>query len=196
MYRRFIRFISFTVCAALTACASGPATEGDSAAAAAVNVDERTRAEYQLALNAMQNGQHDSAIRQLSELSRKQPNLAGAFVNLGILYIRQKDYEKAKQALLQATTVNPANAVAHNHLGIAQRELGEFREAEQSYQQALKLKPDYANAHLNVGILYDVYFNDLQRALGHYEKYQYIVGTGDSTVEKWIVDLKHRLDKK
>ena len=195
MSRQFIKFSSLPLLLWLSACASGP---GDvtiaNTSSSPVNVDAEARTEYQLALAALNDGNDGQAIHHLTRLTSKYPNLAGPFVNLGILYLKKAQYEDAQQALLQATTIKPGDAVAQTHLGIAYRHLGEFKKAEQSYLQALKTDPKYAYAHLNAGILYDIYLQELPKALQHYEQYKALTNNSDNLVEKWIIDLKRRVD--
>lgn len=194
MSRRFTNYSLLGVCLLVASCASGPS--GDSGSpTTAVNVDvaPEARTEYQKALGALRNGDEDGAIRYLTDMTRKYPNLAGAFVNLGMIYLKKGRYEDARQALLQATTVKPQDAVAQTHLGIAYRHLGEFEKAAQSYQEAFKADPQYANAYLNAGILYDVYLQEFPKALEYYEKYKSLSADSDNLVEKWIIDLKRRI---
>ena len=193
MWTRFIKALALLACLGLAACASGPKQPGEEESK--VKVDAQQQAEFNQAIQAIQNGQNEDAIRLLSDLTQKNPSLAGPFTNLGLVYIKQGKYDKAKQALLQATTIKPTDAVAYNHLGVAYRELGEFKQAQQAYEQALKLKPDYADAHLNIGILYDVYLNDLNQALAHYQQYQSLNAKPDDKVAKWIIDLQRRASK-
>lgn len=194
MWKAYIKFVALLACLALAACASGPRTESGEKAAS-VRADPQAEAEFTQALQALKSGRDDDALRILTGLTRKYPNLAGPFTNLGLLYLKQGKFPEAKQALLQATTINLNDAVAYNHLGVVYRELGEFKQAQQAYETALTLKPNYADAHLNIGILFDVYLNDLPQALVHYEKYQSLSGNPDDKVAKWIIDLKRRVSK-
>jgi len=69
-------------------------------------------------------------------------------------------------------------------------------QAKQHYLQALEINAEYANAHLNLGILLDIYLQQWNDALAHYQKYQELTDAKDDTVEKWIVDLQRRIDNK
>lgn len=185
--------LALLACFALASCASGPGGTGNEKPS--VKVDARAQAEFSRAIQALKAQRDDDALQLLTELTQKYPNLSGPFTNLGILYLKRDILGKARQSLLQATTIRPDDAVAYNELGIVYRKLGKFKQAEQAYQQALKLKPDYASAHLNIGILYDVYLDNLPRALTHYEKYQSLSKDPDKLVAKWIIDLKRRVKK-
>lgn len=194
MLKQLNRLITIAIVLNLFACASGPSSQ-DAQPSSNTDVDQAVLSEYQYALSLMQSGENEQALQKLAVMVKKYPNMSGAFTNLGIIYLKEARYQDAKQVLLQATTISPANAAAYNHLGIAHRGLGEFNEAKQSYLQALKLNPKYANAHLNIGILYDLYLNELQSALKHYQSYQELSSSPDATVEKWIVDLGRRIGK-
>ena len=61
------------------------------------------------------------------------------------------------------------------------------------YLQAIKHKSDYAIAYLNLGILYDLYLQELNDALDHYKQYQTMTNNNDKLVDKWIIDLEHRI---
>ena len=195
MSRRFTKFSLLFLLLGLAACASGPSepTATGTAAPPPVDIPPEAKTEYAKALSALNGGDDEQAVIYLTGMTRKYPNLPGPFVNLGILYIKKGRYEDAKNALLQATTVKPSDAVAQTHLGIAYRNLGDFKKAEQSYQEAIKLQPNYAYAYLNAGILYDIYLQELPKALQHYEQYKTLNSGSDEVVEKWIIDLKRRV---
>lgn len=201
MWKRYISLIPVLVCTTLIGCASsGGGIKGEPSASAAaappVDVDASTLAVYKKAIAAMQSGQTDSAISQFTAITKSHPNLAGPFINLGIIYIRREHYEDAEKNLLQATTIKPDDAVAQTHLGIAYRNLGKFDKAKAAYETALKVNPRYPFAHLNAGILYDIYLGDLNRALNHYQQYQSLTNNQDKTVDKWIIDLERRVSNK
>lgn len=215
MLKQFTKIIPVCICVLMFGCASDPASApaGTSASetdkkeetgapattsntATPLKVDGATEAAFKSALNAMKNGRDDSALKQFSDLTQKQPNLAAAFVNIGLLHLKHKRYEKAKDSFLQATTVRPNDPIGQTHLGITYRYLGKINEAKTAYDIALQSDPKYAFAHLNAGILYDLYLNDPARALNHYEQYQALTNNSDKTVESWVAELKRRVDGK
>jgi len=180
----------------LIGCASGGGPDDTGSAPIPADVDSSTSTAYKRAVNAMKNGRDDAAISQFNAISQTHPNLAGPFINLGLIHLKNGNYEKAEKNLAQATTLKPADAVAQTHLGIAYRQLGKFKEAQSAYDEALKSNPKYPFAHLNAGILYDIYLNDLARALTHYQQYQALTNDDDALVKKWIIDLERRVKNK
>ena len=184
-------------------CATSPQQTGtsDSTATTAtisapkakpVKMSGDARSAYDRALLSAKAGRTQEAIDLFAEMTRKHPGVSVGFTNLGMLQLRAGKYDAAQQSLAEAVRLNPGDAVAQNHLGVALREQGQFKQSETAYLTALKINDGYANAHLNLGILYDLYLQDLGRALQHYERYQALTGSQDDTVAKWIVDLERR----
>lgn len=183
-------------------CAGSPKppqlTEAERAerrAKAEANVDDSAKLQYQQAIDAMQNGNIVGAKRILSNLTRSHPDLAGPYVNLGIIHFRADEIDKAEEAFNQALKVNPESAVSLNHLGIIYRGKGKFKEARSNYEKALQVDPNYAYAHLNFGILLDLYLGELDKALEHYQKFQELNNKEDKEVTKWIVELERRIKR-
>lgn len=73
--------------------------------------------------------------------------------NLGLAYLRLKEYGKAKLHLEEAVRLVPDYAIAYNNLGKAYEGLGQYDKARFSYEQAVKFFPQYADAYLNLGKL-------------------------------------------
>ena len=154
-------------------------------------VDPQWRRAYEHALGLMVVDKLSEAERELTALAERQPTLAGPYANLGILYFRAGRTADAVKVLEHAIALNPRPAY-YNELGRVRRTEGRFDAAEQAYRRALELDPDYAYAHLNLGILYDLYLQQPDRALPHYERYRALAPGEAGTVEKWIADLKRR----
>jgi len=158
-------------------------------------VNPRAESAFKLAVNAIEQGNEDHAIAILDDMANSFPELSGSHVNLGLIYFKRGDDDRAEAAFQKAISIKANNPVAHNHLGIIYRRKGRFDDAEKAYLQAIQFKPDYANAHLNIGILYDIYLRKLSKALQEYEQYQTLTGKQDSTVKKWIIGLKRRIKR-
>jgi tetratricopeptide (TPR) repeat protein len=148
---------------------------------------------YEEAIAALKNGAADKALKLLTRLSLDAPDKPRLFTNLGLAHFQLQQPELAEQAFLQAITRDSDDAVAHNHLGILQRRQGRFQDALQEYQRAIKINSKYAHAHLNLGILFDLYLQDLEKALQQYRKYQKLTSEENTQVAGWIVDIERRL---
>lgn len=156
---------------------------------------DRNQKAYQEAIAALKSGDTEGALIVLTRLSHEAPDKPRLFTNLGLAYFSLQQTDLAEQAFQQAVTRDPNDAVAYNHLGILQRHNGHFQEALTQYQRAIDIDDNYAPAYLNLGILFDLYLQDLEKALQHYQKYQVLNSEDNPQVGGWIVDIERRLKK-
>ena len=152
-----------------------------------------TEGDYPRAVSALKAGKDEEALSLFNAVTRSYPDLAAAYINIGLIEIKKDHLHTAESALLHAAALAPEQPETYNGLGIIYRRLGRFNDSESAYLKALRFAPDYANAHLNLGILYEIYLNDLSAALPHYERYQAISSGSNDLVNKWIIDVKQRL---
>lgn len=161
-----------------------------------IKVPGPAMAAFTRAVTAMKNQQWSRAEVILQELTSSNSDLSGPFLNLGIVYRQSKKIDRAEQAFEQAILVNPLNIEAHNQLGLLKREAGDFQAAEQHYLAAIKVWPKHANSHKNIGILYDLYMGQSEKALQHFEIFQYLQAEPDRQMAGWIIDLQRRMARK
>jgi tetratricopeptide (TPR) repeat protein len=76
--------------------------------------------------------------------------------NLGLAYLGFKQYEPARNELVESLRLDPRNANGYNNLALAQAGLGQPDEAITNLKAALALDPHLLEAHNNLGaLLYD-----------------------------------------
>ena len=94
---------------------------------------------------------------------------AQIFTNIGRLYLKSGDAEKAAVAYQKAIAHAPQLAAAYNGLGIAYAMQEKYPAALAAQQKALARQPDFAKAHAGLGF---VYFqqNRAELALKHYRQ--------------------------
>jgi tetratricopeptide (TPR) repeat protein len=148
---------------------------------------------YLQAIAALKNGDTAEALELLLRLSREAPDKPNVFTNLGLIYFQLQQAELAEQAFAQALARDADDAIAHNHLGILKRRKGQFQDALLEYQRAIEIDVEYARAHLNLGILFDLYLQDLEKALQQYRKYLDLTNEENAQVAGWIIDIERRL---
>jgi Flp pilus assembly protein TadD len=159
---------------------------------ALADVPTEALALYEQALTAMASGDFMEAQLRFQEFVLQFPDYPGAHVNLAIIHSGNGDDQAAENSITDALMLNPQHPAALNQLGMLLRRQGKFPEAEAAYSKAVTAEPDYALAHYNLGVLNELYMQDLDIALQHYERYQALDGS-DEQVEKWIADLKRRI---
>lgn len=72
-------------------------------------------------------------------------------LDLGVGYLRQGDYRRAKEKLGRALEIDPKNAVAHAMFGMLFQLEGENDLAEQYFKDAIRYDPDDAQARNSYG---------------------------------------------
>lgn len=187
--------LSLVGCAAIAPAPSKAPARASAAPASVAKSEPAVNAQWQQAydhaLAQLKADRFADAERELKALIEREPEFAGPFANLGILYRRSGRSADAVKALEKAIDLN-ARAPYYNELAMVHRAEGRFDAAERSYERALALDPNYAYAHLNLGILYDLYLQQPAKALAQYERYQALVPSEGGTIGKWIADLKRR----
>lgn len=144
------------------------------------------------AKRAMRAGRQAEAERAFKALTVSNPELGGPHANLGLIYRQAGKTAESVAEFEKAVQASPRQPIFHNQLGIAYRLNGQFTKARDAYEKAIDLDADYAAPHLNLGILHDLYLWDGKRALELYDRYLALSPGGDTTVVKWVADLKNR----
>jgi tetratricopeptide (TPR) repeat protein len=94
-----------------------------------------------LGAEAMLRDDHAAALAYLREAARVRPDIAGVWVNLGVLYARHGRYEHAEAAYLRALEVDDDEPSALTNLSLVYEALGEdelaaeYRDRVQSYRE-------------------------------------------------------------
>jgi len=94
-----------------------------------------------LGASLTQLGRCDEAVAILNEGTKKEPENAGLWNNLGLVYYVKQDYDKAVKYLNKAICLNPKYAAAHKNLGMALSKKGKGADAAHAFQTALELNP-------------------------------------------------------
>jgi len=86
----------------------------------------------------------------------RNPNSWAAYNNLGMVFSRNGQLDKAIPQYQRAFEINPYDAEAHNNLASALFQKGQVDEAIAQLEQALKINPNDAIGHNNLGRVFFV----------------------------------------
>lgn len=105
------------------------------------------------AVEARANGKFDRAVSLLHQAALLDPSNSDLHRELGITFLLNKDWERARVEMIEAIRHDPGDADAHNGLGYALEKLGNLKQALAEYRAATKLDPtdeSYREHYYNV----------------------------------------------
>ena len=183
----------------LTACATaeGPSEQvsQQDAEKALKTTSESDLQKYRDAITLLGSGQLDKAHEALTEFTEDHPHLAGPWANLALIAIKRNKMGEAEKLLTKALERNPNLAQAYNLMAYIEKSRGNIIKARDLYIKAIELKENYALAHYNLALIYDIYMQDIPKAVAHYQKYMALNKTPDKKTAEWVEQLKASLKK-
>lgn len=177
----------------LTACSTTNNTPTASSSSSDLNPLDQSESElsrYKMAIIFLNNNKLDQAKEILVELNTERPELAGPYVNLAAIALKNNDPVKAIELAKIAVEKNPKLPQALNLLAYLEQMNGEITLAINHYKQAIENKEDYAIAHYNIALLYDIYLQDIESAIPHYERYLKLTNNKDKNTADWLEQIK------
>ena len=124
---------------------------------------------FSIAVKNHQNNKLDVAQDLYNQVLKIDPNHANASNNLGTIFRKLKDYQKARDRFDKAIKINPDYANAHYNLGLLLHELEDKEKERECYEKAIEIDPNYVDAHNNLGVLLQD-LKEYQKAKDCYEK--------------------------
>jgi tetratricopeptide (TPR) repeat protein len=131
----------------------------------------------------------DQAIDAYQKVLELNPSAAGALVNLGTIYYRQRRFDQAEKYYRRAIEADPQYPLAQFNLGNLYDEQGRLNEAHEHYKRSLALNPQYADAHFNLALLSER-LGDAMRAVHHWKAYLKLDRSG-----QWAEIARRQLER-
>jgi tetratricopeptide (TPR) repeat protein len=131
----------------------------------------------------------ERAVEAYQKVLELNPSAAGALVNLGTIYYRQRRFDEAEKYYVRAIEADPLYPLAQFNLGNLFDEQGRWKEAHDHYKRALALNPQYGDAHFNLALLCER-LNDPLRAVHHWKVYLKIDPSG-----QWAEIARRQLER-
>lgn len=122
-----------------------------------------------LASIAYLNDDFEKAAAHYIKLTLLKPTDARNYTNLGAVYNRAGEFDKAIEVLQKAIQRDKRSAEAYYNLGIAQRRLKRWQMAISAYREAARLNPQLAEAYQNLANVY-VEMSNLPMAIINFKK--------------------------
>jgi tetratricopeptide (TPR) repeat protein len=119
----------------------------------------------------------ETAIEAYAKALELNPEAAGALVNLGTIYYRQRKFVEAEKYYCEAIAADPDYPLAQFNLGNLYDEQNRLADAFERYRRALALNPSYADAHFNIALLCER-TGDPLKAVHHWKNYLKLDNSG------------------
>jgi len=143
----------------LAATALGGALQGQQTPAGAVRSGAADPAKvFARGQMALQNGKLDEAEKAFREVLEVDPQSGAAYTNLGVVYMRRKQWSKAVSTLQKAERLMPGTAGVRLNIGLAYYRQNEFLKAIPPLESAVREQPDAVQARYLLGLCY--FFTD------------------------------------
>jgi tetratricopeptide (TPR) repeat protein len=145
---------------------------------------------FQQGLNLEETGAPiEEAIEAYLKAIELNPGAAGALVNVGTIYFRQRKLKKAEKCYRDSIAADPEYPLAHFNLANLYDEQGKSELARQFYLSALKLDPNYADAYFNLALVCEQAGEGL-KALSYWKAYLKLDGSSS-----WAEIARREVDR-
>jgi tetratricopeptide (TPR) repeat protein len=109
---------------------------------------------FQAGQAALNQNRLDEAERNFRQVLAADPQVGGAYANLGVVYMRRKEWGKALEALQQANHLMPQVAGVRLNIGLAYYRQSEFRKAIPLFESVVRDQPDAVQPRHLLGLCY------------------------------------------
>ena len=109
---------------------------------------------FQAGQDALNQGRLDEAERDFRQILAANPNVGGAYANLGVVYMRRKQWTKALKELRQAEHLMPQVAGVRVNIGLAYYRQDEFLKAIPAFESVVRDQPDALQPRHLLGLCY------------------------------------------
>jgi tetratricopeptide (TPR) repeat protein len=104
--------------------------------------------------DALGHGQLDEAERSFRQVLSQDPQSGGAYANLGVVYMRRKEWTKALEMLQQAELRMPQVAGIRLNIGLAYYRQNDFLKAIPPFESVVRDQPNAPQARYLLGLCY------------------------------------------
>jgi len=130
----------------------GPISAVPGTAAKAAN--ENPADVFQRGQSALNGGRLDEAEREFRQVLQIDPRSGAAHANLGVVYMRRKQWSRALQELEQAEKLMPQVAGVRLNIGLAYYRQNEFLKAIPEFESVVRQQPDSIQPRYLLGLCY------------------------------------------
>jgi tetratricopeptide (TPR) repeat protein len=127
---------------------------GNAAAAATENAKQSAALIFQHGQDALNHGRLDEAEHDFRQILALDPQAGAAYANLGVVYMRRKQWTKALEMLRNAEHMMPQVAGIRLNIGLAYYHQNEFLLAIPPFESVVRDQPDALQPRYLLGLCY------------------------------------------
>ena len=106
---------------------------------------------FNLAFKNHQENKTDIAQDLYHQVLKIDPNHTDTHNNLGVIFQKLGENQKAKECYEKAIAINPNYADAHHNLGNLFKKLIDFKKAKDCFEKTIAINPNHFSAHYHLG---------------------------------------------
>ena len=157
------------------------------------NMSNKQQTLYDEALTAIENKDYRDAIKRLESITKQNDTLAEVYLNLALAHYQLEAFANSESAAQRAVQLDPGSPNTQYMLGLASLQTNQIETARTALEKAIEYDNEHAYAHYNLALIYDIYYQQLQSAIDHYQRYVLLVDEDDTETRDWIEQLKGSL---
>lgn len=146
--------------------------------------------QFNAGLDDMQAKNYLAANQKLSPLAKKYPEYSGILLNLANCKLSLGETNEAELIVNKLNQIGAESPELENLKGLVATKRGQYKNAENFFLTAIKMRNNYASAHFNLALLYDIYYQDIQKAIAEYNQYLSSSNVEDVDTQNWVEELK------
>jgi len=152
------------------------------------------RAQTNLAVVLGSEGESGEAEAALKKAIECDPGFTDPYLQLGLVYISQKNFKASLAELTEGTRHAPAAWQFYFQMGVAHYGLGQFHDAEQDFLKARSFDPPQQD-DIQVKLA-DVYLKEGQYAKAYSEMETYLAANPQGRFADKIKDIMHQMESR
>jgi tetratricopeptide (TPR) repeat protein len=155
----FLRVIGYVLLAGIAAAmppqgsSSSSTAKASNAPVASAKIKDPAEL-FQAGQDALNQGRLDEAARDFRQVLALNPHSGAAYANLGVVYMRRKQWTKALASLRQAERLMPQESGVRLNIGLAYFRQNEFLKAIPPFESVVREKPDALQPRHLLGLCY------------------------------------------
>jgi len=176
----------------LAGCAGQPSTVGKDPQPPSAMINQG-EPDMSAAIAALEDGKPIVAEALLRGLTQRYPHAGKPWANIGLILFRRGEWNRAQQAAEKSLELQPEIAAADYLLGLIAHKKNDAPQALKHYRSSLAKNPLHAHSHYNLALLYDTYYQDIEKAVHHYHRYLELIQNEDEATLAWVKELESQI---